>query len=140
MNGKAVITLPKGGQFVTREISFTFSKDRGRENNAINLYPEITYQSLDGFGGSATEAAGYVLSQLDDARREEALRAYFGRDGLRYSWLRVPVDSCDFSLSSYCAVTDPNDREFQTFSLKRDLQYIVPLLRQAQALPTRPCP
>lgn len=88
MNGKAVITLPKGGQFVTREISFTFSKDRGRENNAINLYPEITYQSLDGFGGSATEAAGYVLSQLDDARREEALRAYFGRDGLRYSWLR----------------------------------------------------
>ena len=71
-----------------------------------------------------------MLSQLDDARREEALRAYFGRDGLRYSWLRVPVDSCDFSLSSYCAVTDPNDREFQTFSLKRDLQYIVPLLRQ----------
>ena len=138
MNGKAVITLPKGGQFVTREISFTFSKDRGRENNAINLYPEITYQSLDGFGGSATEAAGYVLSQLDDARREEALRAYFGRDGLRYSWLRVPVDSCDFSLSSYCAVTDPNDREFQTFSLKRDLQYIVPLLRQAQALSDTP--
>ncbi|MFQ9195444.1 MAG: glycoside hydrolase family 30 protein [[Clostridium] leptum] len=138
MNGKAVITLPKGGQFVTREISFTFSKDRGRENNAVNLYPEITYQSLDGFGGSATEAAGYVLSQLDDARREEALRAYFGRDGLRYSWLRVPVDSCDFSLSSYCAVTDPNDREFQTFSLKRDLQYIVPLLRQAQALSDTP--
>jgi len=69
MNGKAVITLPKGGQFVTREISFTFSKDRGRENNAVNLYPEITYQSLDGFGGSATEAAGYVLRQLGDAPR-----------------------------------------------------------------------
>ena len=66
MNGKAVITLPKGGQFVTREISLPSARTV-TGNNAINLYPEITYQSLDGFGGSATEAAGYVLSQLDDA-------------------------------------------------------------------------
>lgn len=138
MNGKAAVTLPKGDGFVTREITFSFTKDRGRENNAVNLYPDITYQTLDGFGGAVTEAVGYVLSQLDEARREEALRSYFGKGGLQYTWLRVPVDSCDFSLSSYCAVKDPRDLEFNTFSLDRDLQYIVPVLRRAQELSAQP--
>ena len=138
MNGKAVVTLPKGDRFVTRKITFSFTKDRGRENNAVNLYPEITYQTLDGFGGAVTEAVGYVLSRLDEASREEALRAYFGNGGLQYTWLRVPVDSCDFSLSSYCAVKDSKDLEFNTFSLDRDLQYIIPVLRRAQELSPRP--
>lgn len=138
MNGKAMVTLPKGDRFVTKEITFSFTKDRGRENNAVNLYPDITYQTLDGFGGAATEAVGYVLSQLDEACREEALQAYFGKDGIQYTWLRVPVDSCDFALSSYCAVKDPKDLDFNTFSLERDLQYIIPTLRRAQELSARP--
>ena len=39
------------------------------ENKVVNLYPELSYQSFEGFGGAITEAAGYVYSQMDEAQK-----------------------------------------------------------------------
>lgn len=35
-----------------------------RENQVVNLYPEITYETFEGFGGAITQGAGYVYSQI----------------------------------------------------------------------------
>ncbi len=103
-------------------------KDFPVENQVVNLYPEFTYQKILGFGGAMTESAGYVLSLLPEKLRKEAIREYFGEGG--YTLLRVPVDSCDFSLGMYQAVAD-SDPELTSFSLERDQRYIIPAIRDA---------
>ena len=91
--------------------------DDTQEVQLLNLYPDIRYQTIDGFGGAITEAAGSVLRQMPEETAEKILRGYFGPEGLRYSFVRTHLDSCDFTLGNYSAVTDPQDKEFKTFSL-----------------------
>lgn len=104
---------------------------RGVENNVVNLYPEMEYQTILGFGGAVTEAAGYAYSKLTKENQEKALELYFGLEGNRYHLMRTHIDSCDFSLSTYAAMNDPEDTHMQSFTLVREEQYILPLLRAA---------
>ena len=48
------------------------------------------------------------------------------------------MDSCDFSLGNYCAVTSPDDPAFGDFSLKRDAQYVQPLVKRVFAAAGKP--
>ena len=108
-----------------------FMPDREeRENALVRLYPGETDQVWQGFGGAVTDSAGYVFSRMNGEQREQLLDAYFGRDGLGYSILRVPVDSCDFSLEQYEAAPDGNPDHFDT---ERPLRYILPLLEAIRA-------
>ena len=98
---------------------------------SVMVYPEITYQTLLGFGGAFTEASGYAFSKLTDENKEKALELYFGDKGNDYHLMRSHIDSCDFSLGTYCAMSDPEDLQMETFSLHRDEEYIFPLMRAA---------
>jgi glucosylceramidase len=100
----------------------------GVENEVINIYPERTYQKWEGLGGAVTDAAGYVYAQMSEEQKKEFLKAYFSEDGLNYRNIRVPIDSCDFSLEMYEAMSNPQDRELATFDMKRNFRHILPLL------------
>lgn len=115
-----------------------FLSDPGVENNAVNLYPNVQYQQVEGFGGAVTEAAGYVFSQMSEKSQAKILEMYFGPDGNRYTMARAAIDSCDFALGNYSAVTDPKDDKLQSFTLERDEKYILPLLRRAQKAAGKP--
>lgn len=90
------------------------------EGNVINLYPEFTDQTFEGFGGAITEAAGYVYSQMSEEDRKCLMNAYFSEAGMNYSYVRIPVDSCDFSRFQY--------EGFETVE-----KYLLPMLRDAEA-------
>ncbi len=109
-----------------------FIPDGGEENGLLNLYPSVTYQSFEGFGGAITESAGYIYRQMNRAQREELLREYFETDYMAYRMARIPIDSCDFSLGHYEAVEDAEDKDFAHFQLERVEENILPLLDDAQ--------
>lgn len=71
------------------------------ENNVVNVYPEVSYQTFEGFGGAITESAAWVYAQMDLEQRRELMDACFGPDGMGYRFVRIPIDSCDFSLAQY---------------------------------------
>lgn len=98
----------------------------------VNLYPEVEYQTFVGFGGAITEAAGYAYSKLSEENKEKVLELYYGENGNNYSMARSHIDSCDFSLDIYSAMDNANDTTMETFTLHRDEQYIIPLLKAAQ--------
>jgi glucosylceramidase len=102
------------------------------ENKVVNLYPNIEYQTVLGFGGAVTEAAGYVFSKLGEENKKRVLELYFGENGSRYNMARSHIDSCDFSLGMYAAMEDKEDRDMQSFTLARDEKYILPFLRAAE--------
>jgi len=138
MNLNLITTTYESQKAITRRSSQSFQQDAGVEMKAVNLYPQITYQTVQGFGGALTEAAGYTFSRMGERGKKEILDAYFGENGSNYRYLRMAIDSCDFSLGNYSADTDPQDTELKSFSLQRDEQYILPLLKAAQLTAGKP--
>lgn len=129
---KYVSTVYCGDRRCRQEEELELQPDGGEENCLLNLYPSVTYQVFEGFGGALTEAAGYVYHQMNQEHRDEMLREYFTTDGMGYRMARIPIDSCDFSLGHYEAVEDPADETFRSFQFKRVEQNILPLLNDAQ--------
>ena len=116
----------------TEERELTGVKDTEREIELINIYPQMKYQKLEGFGGAVTDSAGYVFSLLNEAQKKEMVQQYFGAENMAYNQVRIPIDSCDFSLEHYEADSDPDDAEFEQFSFERVEKYILPLLDAAE--------
>lgn len=114
------------------ENELDFLPDDGEENQVVNLYPAMKYQTFEGFGGALTESAGYIFGQMNKDQQDEMLLQYFGADQMKYRMVRIPIDSCDFSLGHYEAVEDAEDKEFGGFQLERVEQNIFPLLDSAQ--------
>lgn len=102
------------------------------ENQVINLYPEITYEKFEGFGGAVTEAAAYVYSLMNEEEKKQVIETYFSPEQMNYQLVRVHMDSCDFSLGMYEAMSDPEDVELKRFSFVRTEKYILPMLKDAQ--------
>jgi glucosylceramidase len=109
-----------------------FERDPKAENYLINLYPDIIYQEIIGFGGAFTETSAYQFSRMGDQKKAEIIKAYFDpRDGLGYNFCRTHIHSCDFSLSRYTYVEE-EDRELKTFTIDRDRKYILPFIKAAK--------
>lgn len=97
----------------------------------VSLFPEIRRQEIRGFGGAITESAAWCYGHLSQEQKRELLEACYGESGLRYRMGRTHVNSCDFSVSNYAAVTDAQDTAFETFTLAREEEWLLPLLRAA---------
>lgn len=61
-----------------------------------SFFPEIL-----GFGGAFTQATSLNYNRLGGEGKAAFLELIFGATGLGYSMGRVPINSCDFSVSSY---------------------------------------
>lgn len=143
MNCKKITTFTVNGKAYPEicEIPVTKEADEPThlESGVLNLYPDITFQEIEGFGGAMTESSSYLFSQMDEKTRKAALEEYFGKDGNHTRFVRVHMDSCDFSLEEYAAVEDPiADPELTTFSIKRDRKYIIPMLKEAMEISAEP--
>ncbi|MCD8069297.1 MAG: hypothetical protein LUE87_10525 [Lachnospiraceae bacterium] len=40
------------------------------ENEVVNLYPQVTFQRIDGFGGAMTDSCAYLLSKMPEDSRK----------------------------------------------------------------------
>lgn len=116
----------------TQEQQMDFAPDGGQEDQLINLYPQVRFQCLEGFGGAVTDSAGYVFSLMDEKQKQEMVQQYFGKSSMNYGLVRIPIDSCDFSLEHYEADSDESDANFERFSFERVEKYILPLLDAAE--------
>lgn len=99
------------------------------EKQVINIYPEIEYQTILGFGGAFTESSGYSFSLLPENKKAELLNDNFSKGGLNYTLGRLPIASSDFSISSY-SYTDKKD--LSDFSIEKDKKFILPLINAAK--------
>lgn len=132
MNGKKMIyigTWYDKGERQREEKELEFVSDGGEENQLFNLYPSVTYQTFEGFGGALTESAGYIYGQMEKGQKEELLREYFAAERMGYRMVRIPIDSCDFSLGHYEAVENVLDISFEGFQMERVEKSILPPIR-----------
>jgi glucosylceramidase len=106
----------------------------------ITVDPSRTYQSMDGFGASITDASASVLYRLTPQKREDAVRALFDPErGVGVSFLRQPIGSSDFTAAAAHYTFDdmpPGQTDFTLshFSIAHDQAQVLPLLRRARQL------
>ena len=108
-----------------------FLKERTLDNDInqdLTSYISIGNTTNDnpfvGFGGAVTEAAGYAYAKLDKANQERFIKDYSS-----YNIMRISIGSCDFSLNSYGYA---RKKDLSDFSIERDKQYIIPLIKDLQ--------
>ena len=99
------------------------------EKQIINIYPEIKYQEIIGFGGAFTEASGVAFSSLNENMKKNLINDYFSTNGLNYTICRLPIGSSDFSIKSY---SYSNKNDLSDFSIEKDKTYIIPFIKKAQ--------
>ena len=129
MRAEVYQTTYIGGKVIPQASVCIVIPDTGaQERDIVNLYPKVTNQHIDGFGGAITESVGYVLSQMPSSSQQEILKAVFGDEGLRYTQVRTSIDSCDFALSQYEAAPRPGAQ----LNLWHDETYVIPYIQAAQ--------
>jgi glucosylceramidase len=100
----------------------------------ITINPEVKFQTIEGIGGSFTESSAYLLNKLSEENRNKILHAYFSEDGANYSMTRTHIASCDFSLKNYTYAPVENDLELKNFTIKEDLDDLIPMIKDAQKI------
>ncbi|MCB0398843.1 MAG: glycoside hydrolase family 30 protein [Winogradskyella sp.] len=99
----------------------------------IRILPDQKFQTITGFGGAFTESSAYLLNKLSKKNRDLILKAYFSEEGANYSLCRTHMNSCDFSLDHY-SYTPTEDKELKDFSVKEDMDDLIPMIKDAQAI------
>ena len=121
--------------FVLKDLSQIASRESDATVN-IQIDDTKTYQTMDGFGGSFTDSAAYLINQvLDEDVREDLMGKLFDHEaGIGISVVRNPMGASDFARTIYSyndlsdGMTDPNQAQF---SIAHDLEDVMPLSKKA---------
>lgn len=119
----------KRGLYFDITNNIELSQNSSNENEKIiSINEDIKYQEFLGFGGAFTEATGYALSTVNNEIYNQIIEDYFSDKGLNYSFGRLPIGSCDFSLDTY---SYSYENDLSDFSISRDMKYIIPTIKSA---------
>lgn len=99
--------------------------------HVVNIYPEVRYQKIRGFGGAFTEAAAHNYAMMSGKRKQEIQEAYFSEKGLNYNLGRLHMNSCDFALGNYTYIKEGDDK-LESFDIFHDTEEIIPFINEAQ--------
>lgn len=101
---------------------------RKMETNIIEVFPSMERQTIHGFGGALTHASGYVLNRMDKSLADEVIGKYYAPDGAGYRYVRIPLDSCDFSPTTFNAAVSLDAVSRDEYDFSKDEEFIFPWL------------
>ncbi|KAM3728552.1 putative glucosylceramidase [Dirofilaria immitis] len=124
-------TSQRGKRFEFTISSFT-EKTNGAEIIRLKIDDRIRFQTIIGFGGAFTDAAGININSLSEPAQTNLLQSYFGNTSIQYTIGRVPIASTDFSTHAYSYDDSPNDFTLSNFSLvNEDFKFKIPYIKKA---------
>jgi len=99
----------------------------------IEINPDNTLQTIEGFGTCFNEMGWTSLSLLSDADRENILREMFAPGtGANFTICRMPVGANDFSRDWYSYNETDGDFGMKNFSIANDKETLIPFIKNAQ--------
>lgn len=117
----------------TDTISFEPQPQPLETDICVFVDPTHQFQKIIGFGGALTDASAETFAKMPKDIQDSILNAYYDTtSGIGYTFGRTNINSCDFSSDSYTYVKD-NDTSLNSFSVKHDEQYKIPLIKRVDA-------
>ena len=98
------------------------------------------FQQMEGFGAAVTDSSAWLMyTQMSTSQRNDLMKRLFDPvNGIGINFVRVPMGASDFSVNGPYSYDDlppgQSDPTLAKFSIKHDMAYILPLLKQALAL------
>lgn len=107
----------------------------------FNMYPNIevdpnqSFQSVDGFGYMLTGGSAEVINSLSASKKTELLNELFGNadNAISVSYLRISIGSSDLNATTFSYNDLPQgqtDVNLDNFSLNPDKKDLIPLLKE----------
>ena len=83
-----------------------------------------------GFGVAITGASCYNLARMQKDERRALIEEIYGKGGNALSVARLTIGSSDYSAELYTYDDVPGDEELKYFSVARDEEYIIPMIKE----------
>src|SRR5260221_4522381 len=133
-SAQVFVTTGDEAKLLAPQSQVTFGTGGSQNSPVITLTETTRYQTIDGFGGSLTDSAAWVIwNDLDAVQRAALMQQLFSPTaGIGLSFLRQPMGATDFSVSGNYSYDDvpagQTDPLLLNFSVAHDAAYIIPLL------------
>ena len=136
---KVYMTNYNQNQLLKEQTPLSFGPDKegykANEANIFNIYDQVRYQKILGFGGAMTQASAVNLLKMNEAQRNEVMKRFFdSKEGIGYSLCRTTINSCDFSTEFYNYDNTENDWDLHDFNIEHDRKDVIPMIKQAMTL------
>ena len=146
LSATAQVWAPQPGQIPLRVFQTT---DDGEIHEirttpfTIHGYSSIGSLDLDsvegshiykGVGVSLTDASCWWLWQMGAEKREAFLKDAFTKEGMNLSLIRLNCGASDYATELYNYNDVAGDVDMKHFSVARDKQYMIPIIKEVQAL------
>lgn len=117
-------------QSLPKQKSFFQKIDKPEANGSGDLLvvnPDLTFQTIDGFGLALTGGSAQVMYRLEPVKRAALLQELFGKNGMTV--LRISVGASDLDSTVFSYEDEPG-----TFSLAKSKPDLIPLLKEILAI------
>ena len=123
------------GDFM-KEGTLKFRKDKsvpdGIELEIVNVYDEVKYQEILGFGAAFTDSSAVNYAQMSKAEKDEVSDAFFSRKkGIGLNFNRICINSSDYAADFYTCDDVDGDKDLQYFNIDHDKKEIIPMIKDA---------
>ncbi|WP_340400614.1 glycoside hydrolase family 30 beta sandwich domain-containing protein [Paenibacillus sp. FSL H8-0079] len=115
--------------------------DTSSSEFTIQIDPDKTYQTMDGFGAAMTGSSAHLINQLPEEQQEQLLKEMFSTEGLNMDMVRHTIGASDYSVDesgvassyTYDDIESGTDYEMEQFSIEKD-QEVVNMLERVAGL------
>ncbi|UMB53311.1 hypothetical protein MKD41_13350 [Lutibacter sp. A64] len=98
---------------------------------SVRIYPDITFQTIEGVGGAFNEIGGEALMSLSEEQRNDIMKNLFDKNVSNFSVCRTAIGSSDFGIDAYSYSEVPNDFKMRKFSIEREKTSVIPYIQMA---------
>jgi glucosylceramidase len=100
----------------------------------VTVERQSKFQSMKGFGAALTNSAAFML--FNSPQRSQILDDLFGTNGIGLSYIRLVMGGSDFNAVMPYTYDDASYEDFNLleFSIAKDLDFVIPVLRDILAV------
>ncbi|MCP4640512.1 MAG: hypothetical protein GY851_08770 [bacterium] len=123
---------------LSRQDVLTFSAEPPAAETVIEVDESTTYQTVIGLGCSLEHATCYNIRKLPESEQVAVIRKIVDpEDGIGMNLMRICIGTPDFTASPWYSYDDmpkgKTDKKLKRFSIDKDREYVLPVLKMALA-------
>ena len=126
-----IYTTNEYGEYISRPV--TYGQPLSGITTAVKSENTVNTDFM-GFGVAITGSSCYNLSLIEGSERYELLRRLYSKEGLNFGIGRLSIGSSDYSAEIYTYDDVKDDISLEHFSIERDKEYIIPIIKEILAI------
>ncbi|MDV7139191.1 hypothetical protein R3X28_09900 [Maribacter sp. TH_r10] len=124
------VELIEGQDIAANPIKEMEARSEGK-GISVRMYPDISFQTIEGIGGAFNEIGGEALMSLSEDQQNDVMKNLFDKNGANFTVCRTAIGASDFGIDAYSYSEVPNDFEMKGFSIERERTSVIPYIKMA---------